>query len=50
MGTTGEALVEIMPAHGSFFGVTHPGDKTLVQQKIWELTESGHYPSRLFTT
>ena len=49
MVTTGEALVKILPVHGSFFGVMHPGDKILVQQKIRELTESGHYPSRLFT-
>ncbi len=49
MVATGEARVKILPAHGSFFGVTHPGDKTWVQQKIRELTESGHYPSRLFT-
>jgi hypothetical protein len=49
MVATGEAWVKILPADGSFFGVTHPGDKTLVQQEIRELTESGHYPSRLFT-
>lgn len=49
MVATGEAQVKILPAHGSFFGVTHPGDKTSVQQEIRELTESGHYPSRFFT-
>ena len=49
MVATGEARVKILPAQGSFFGVTHPGDKAPVQQEIRELTESGHYPSRLFT-
>lgn len=49
MVATGEARVKILPARESFFGVTHPGDKTPVQQEIRELTESGHYPSRLFT-
>jgi hypothetical protein len=49
MVAIGEARVKILPAHGSFFGITHPGDKTLVQQEIRELTESSHYPSRLFT-
>ncbi len=49
MVATGEARVKTLPARGSFFGVTHPEDRTLVQQEIRELTESGHYPSRLFT-
>lgn len=49
MVATGEARVKILLARESFFGVTHPGDKTPVQQKIRELTESGHYPSQLFT-
>ena len=49
MVATGEARVKILPAHGSFFGVTHPGDKAPVQREIRELPESGHYPSRLFT-
>lgn len=42
------ASCKVLPTTSQWFGVTYPGDKPMVMQKLNELVNSGVYPSPLF--
>ena len=46
----GEAVVEVLPTTGVWFGVTHRDDRTRVVAAISDLVGRGAYPPRLFPT
>lgn len=45
---TGHARVQVLPAKGTWFGVTYPEDKPRVIEIIRALTRRGEYPRRLW--
>lgn len=44
----GTATIHVMYSHDEWFGVTYPGDKPIVMQKINQLVKSGLYPEKLW--
>jgi hypothetical protein len=48
MVAAGEAVVDVRPTSGSWFGVTYREDKPRVQEAIGALVRAGHYPERLW--
>ena len=46
---SGEAKCEVMSTAGSWFGVTYPADKPVVQQAVRDLVEQGVYPESLWS-
>jgi hypothetical protein len=42
----GDATVRLIPAHETWFGLTHPADHATVQTQLDALTSGGIYPSR----
>lgn len=43
-----KATCKVLPTSASWFGVTYPGDKPMVIEKLRELTAAGIYPSPLW--
>lgn len=43
----GRARVRVLPTTGPWLGVTHPGDRMVVERRLRELVEAGHYPPDL---
>jgi hypothetical protein len=43
-----EAAVRVLPAAGTWFGVTYREDKPRVQAALAELVNAGVYPAKLF--
>lgn len=46
----GTARVKVLPSSEKWFGVTFPGDKPHVIQKIRDLIKRGHYPKNLWAS
>ncbi len=44
----GEASVTVIPTSESWFGVTYPEDKAVVQSYLHELVQKGQYPEKLW--
>lgn len=42
------ATCEVLPTSAEWFGVTYPGDKPMVMQRLSELVKDGKYPSPLW--
>ena len=42
------AKVAVLECPDSWFGITYPEDRTMVVEKIRDLVNAGHYPTRLF--
>ena len=45
---TNLASCEVLPTRAQWFGVTYPGDKPIVKQRLLELIENNEYPTPLF--
>ena len=45
----GQGRCKVLPCAETWFGVTHPDDRTTVQQHIRDLVDRGQYPSPLFS-
>ncbi len=43
-----KATCKVLPTEAQWFGVTYPGDKPMVMERLKELTDSGNYPSPLW--
>jgi choline kinase len=43
-----DAACKVLPSNANWFGVTYPGDKPHVMEKLLKLKEHGVYPSPLF--
>ncbi len=43
-----EATCRVIPTQAGWFGVTYPGDKPVVKQKLLQLVKEGRYPSPLW--
>jgi NDP-sugar pyrophosphorylase family protein len=43
-----EATCKVLPTRSQWFGVTYPGDKPIVKERLLKLIENGVYPSPLF--
>lgn len=46
--TDGVASCKVLSTNAEWFGVTYPGDKPVVVERLLRLTESGEYPSPLW--
>lgn len=44
----GDATCKVLPTRAQWFGVTYPGDKPLVKERLLKLIENGVYPTPLF--
>lgn len=44
----GEAKVTVIPTSESWFGITYPDDKAIVQASMQQLVEKGQYPKKLW--
>ena len=45
---SGQATCKVLPTNSQWFGVTYPGDKKAVMNKLQKLTGNRVYPSPLF--
>lgn len=46
--SSGKASCKVLPTTAMWFGVTYPGDRPVVIQKLAEMVKSGSYPSPLW--
>lgn len=45
---SGDSVCKVLPTASQWFGVTYPGDKPMVQERLAQLVKEGAYPSPLF--